>query len=65
MVTSTEPVLLTFLDVMMIVSGAMGLLAVPALLISRQFRAAAKTALGVFAVIGVNAALHTIASMLH
>ena len=61
---AAESVFLTFLDVMMIVGTALGVLAVPALLVSRQFRVAGKAALGVLAAIGVNAGAHTSTSLL-
>jgi hypothetical protein len=63
MVVQAEPVLLTFLDVMMIVITTAGVFAVPALLLSRQFRIAGKAALGLLATIAVNAGAHTLGSL--
>jgi hypothetical protein len=58
----SEPVLLTMLDVTVIMVATMGVFAVPALLIVRQFRAAGCAALAVLAGIAVNIAVHTLAS---
>jgi hypothetical protein len=63
MAAQAEPVLLTFFDVLMIVVTAAGIFAVPALLLSKQFRIAAKAAVGVLGAIAVNAGAHTIASL--
>ncbi|HEY7186368.1 MAG TPA: hypothetical protein VH436_07460 [Vicinamibacterales bacterium] len=63
MVAHAEPVLLTFVDVLMIVVTVAGIFAVPALLLSRLFRIAAKAAIGGLGAIAVNAGAHTIASL--
>jgi hypothetical protein len=63
MVAQAEPVLLTFFDVLMIVVTTSGVFAVPALLLSKQFRIAATADAGVLAAIAGNAGAHTIGSL--
>ena len=65
MVAYTEPFVFTFLDLMMISGVIVGLFAIPALLISKRFLTAGKTALAMFAGIAANMAVHYVASLMH
>jgi len=65
MLVHSEPILLTLLDVMMIIGAIIGLFAIPALLVMRQFAIAGKTTLVVVAGIVANAAVHAAVSLLH
>jgi len=64
MPANSEPVLLTLLDLMTIVGIVISFVAVPALLVSRQFRIAGKTTLAILGAMAADAALHTLASLL-
>jgi hypothetical protein len=64
MLASWEPVLLTLLDLMTIVAIVISFVAVPTLLVSKQFRIAGKTTLAVLGAIAADAAIHSVASLL-
>jgi hypothetical protein len=64
MPTNSEPVLLTMLDFTMIVGTIISVVAVPALLVSKQFRIVAKMTVVILGAIAADGAIHTIASML-
>ena len=64
MLASWEPVLLTLLDLMTIVAIVISFVAVPTLLVSKQFRIAGKTTLAVLGAIAAAAAIHSVASLL-
>ena len=64
MLASWEPVLLTLLDLMTIVAIVISFVAVPTLLVSKQFRIAGKTTLAILGAIAAVAAIHSVASQL-
>jgi hypothetical protein len=64
MPASSEPVLLTLLDLMTIIGIVISLVAVPTLLVSKQFRIAGKTTLAILGAIAAVAAIHSVASQL-
>ena len=64
MPANSEPLLLTLLDFITIFGIVICFVAVPALLVSRQFRIAGKTTLAILGAIAADAAIHTVASLL-
>ena len=65
MSVNSESLLLTLLDFITITASLMCFVVVPAMLFSRQFRLAGKTIVGIAGAIAADAAIHTIASLLH
>jgi hypothetical protein len=64
MPANSEPLLLILLDVMTISGSLLGFVAVPALLISREFRIAGKATVAILGAIAADAAIHGVASLL-
>ena len=65
MPVNSEFLMLTLLDFITIIASLMSFVAVPAMLLSREFRLAGKTFVGIAGAIALDAAIHTIASLLH
>jgi hypothetical protein len=64
MPASSEPVLLTLFDFVTIIGSIITFIAVPALLVSRQFRLAGKTTLAILGAVAADAVIHTVVSLL-
>jgi len=64
MPASSEPVLLTLFDFVTIIGSIITFIAVPALLVSRQFRLAGKATLAILGAVAADAVIHTVVSLL-